>query len=96
MPIENPHNPDANPLCDFCGNLLAKRIGGGYVCEGCQRELLGRLVREVWVAYCLEIGDYKPTHLALWDMLSESDKEVDRRIGEAVGRYVIRNGLYFP
>ena len=46
------------------------------------RELLGRLVREVWVAYCVEIGDTKPSHLAPWDELTEDEREVDRRIGE--------------
>ena len=47
-----------------------------------ERERLGRLVREVWVAYCRTIGDEKPAHLAPWEALSEQDREVDRLIGE--------------
>lgn len=46
------------------------------------RDGLGRRVREVWVAYCVEIGDTNPAHLAPWEALSERDKEVDRRIGD--------------
>jgi len=48
------------------------------------RDLLGRKVREVWIAYCLEVGDTKPSHIAPYDDLSEVDKEADRRIGEAL------------
>jgi hypothetical protein len=48
------------------------------------RETLGRIVRAAWVEYCQEIGDTKPSHIAPWDELSEQDKEVDRRIAEAV------------
>lgn len=46
------------------------------------REELGKRVRQIWVDYCREIGDTKPAHLAPWEELSETDKEVDRRIGE--------------
>lgn len=46
------------------------------------REALGKFVRDVWVAYCLETGDTKPSHIAPWEELSEWDKEADRRIGE--------------
>lgn len=46
----------------------------------------GRLVREAWVKYVLEtVDDPKPSHVVPWgDMLSEWDKEADRRIYEAV------------
>lgn len=50
------------------------------------RERLGQVVREAWVAFCREIGDDKPSHVAPWEELSEQDREVDRRIGEAVVR----------
>lgn len=56
------------------------------------REQLGRLVREAWVAYCREIGDDKPSHIAPWEELSEVDKEADRRIGIAIAEYV-QNGV---
>lgn len=48
------------------------------------REDVGRLVRDTWIAYCLEIGDTKASHIAPWEELSEQDKEADRRIGDAV------------
>lgn len=48
------------------------------------RDELGRLVRETWIAYCIEMGDGKPSHLTGWDDLPEYDKEVDRRIGEGI------------
>lgn len=54
------------------------------------REQLGRLVRQVWTAYCLETGDLKPSHVALWEEITEWDREVDRRIGEAVAGAVLR------
>lgn len=53
------------------------------------REWLGRLVRDAWVAYCHETGDTKPSHVAGWDSLSAWDKEADRRIGEAIARAVL-------
>lgn len=48
------------------------------------REQLGRLVREVWIKYCCDTGDMKPSHLAPWEELSEGEKEVDRKIGEVL------------
>lgn len=53
------------------------------------REKLGKLVREVWVAYCRDNGDTQPSHIAEWEQLSEYDKEVDRQIGEAVAQHVL-------
>jgi len=46
------------------------------------REALGRLVREVWIAWAREQPNPKPSWLVPWEGLSEPDKEVDRRIGE--------------
>jgi hypothetical protein len=52
------------------------------------REALGKVVRRVWVRFKQrEMMEGKPTpdhHLSPWEELSESDKEVDRQIGEAV------------
>jgi len=51
-----------------------------------ERERLGRLVREEWVRWAQEQPDPKPSWLTPWVGLSESMKEVDRRIGERVAR----------
>jgi hypothetical protein len=56
------------------------------------REHLGRVVREAWVACAYEQDDPKPSHLAGWDELDEWNKEVDRRIGDAVTSEVARLG----
>lgn len=47
-----------------------------------KRELLGRLVREEWVAWAKSQPSPKPSWLLPWEDLSEADREVDRRIGE--------------
>lgn len=46
------------------------------------RELLGMIVRDVWITWAQEQPVVKPSWLVPWDQLSEPDKEVDRRIGE--------------
>jgi hypothetical protein len=48
------------------------------------RELLGRIVREAWIAWAKEQPSPKASWLVPWDGLGEADREVDRRIGEAV------------
>jgi hypothetical protein len=48
------------------------------------REPLGRLVRETWVAWALEQPDPNPSWLVPWDELGTGDREVDMRIGSAV------------
>ena len=48
------------------------------------RETLGRLVREVWIAWAREQPNPKPSWLVPWDALAEPDREVDRRIGEVL------------
>lgn len=60
------------------------------MCET-ERDRLGRLVRETWVAYCLETGNTKPSHIAPWEELSEWDKEADRRIADAIMLDAIKN-----
>ena len=54
------------------------------MCQTCLRETLGKKVREIWVQYCLETGNKKPSNIAPWEELSEYDKEVDRKIGEQI------------
>lgn len=48
------------------------------------REGLGKLVRDVWVRWAKEQPNPKPSWLLPWEELGEADKEVDRRIGEAL------------
>lgn len=47
-------------------------------------EILGKMVRDVWVLHASEQPNPKPHHLLPWSQLSEPDKEVDRKIGEAL------------
>ena len=56
------------------------------VVAGYDRESLGRLVRETWVEWAREQPTPKPSWLVSWNELPEPDKEVDRRIGEALYR----------
>ena len=53
------------------------------------REALGALVRDVWVAFASEQPEPKASWLLPWDELTEPEREVDRRIGETVGVYVL-------
>jgi hypothetical protein len=48
------------------------------------REQLGRHVREEWIDWASEQPSTKPSWLVPWEELSEPDREVDRRIGEAL------------
>lgn len=52
------------------------------------RDVLGELVRDVWVAWAREQPNPKPSWLVPWDELDEASKEVDRRIGEALERFL--------
>jgi len=54
------------------------------------RENLGRIVREVWVDYCLDHNDHNANNVRSWEHLSEYDREVDRLIGEKIKRVVIK------
>src|SRR5436305_1783094 len=56
---------------------------------GLDREQLGQLVRETWIAWANEQPTPKASWLISWNNLAEPDKEVDRRIGEAVARSVL-------
>ena len=48
------------------------------------RELLGRLVRQVWVQWAQEQPEPKPSWLVGWDQLDDGQREVDMRIGKAL------------
>jgi len=48
------------------------------------REALGRIVRDTWVAWAREQPDPKPSWLVGWDELDDDQREVDMRIGEAL------------
>ena len=54
-----------------------------------EREKLGELVRMVWIECARTLPDPKPSHLTPWADLDEWNKEVDRRIGERIARYVL-------
>jgi hypothetical protein len=51
------------------------------------RELLGRMVRDIWITWAREQPNPKPSWLKPWDELSEPDREVDRRIGEGIAAF---------
>lgn len=49
------------------------------------REEMGKMVREAWLAYCRETDQpVNHKHSATWEELTEWEKEVDRRIGESL------------
>lgn len=47
-----------------------------------ERDRLGQMVRDVWIAWAKEQPEPKASWLIPYNQLSEPDKEVDRRIGE--------------
>jgi hypothetical protein len=53
-----------------------------------QREPLGRLVRDTWIAWAKEQPDPKDSWLVPWDDLDAGQREADMRIGEAVAAAV--------
>lgn len=55
------------------------------------REQLGEAVRRVWVECAREQKNPKPRYLVPWDDLDDANKEIDRRIGEAVAQIVCSN-----
>jgi hypothetical protein len=63
---------------------LASETGEVVPGSRAHRDQLGRIVRETWVAWAREQPAPKPSWLVPWDDLAEPDREVDRRIGEAV------------
>jgi hypothetical protein len=59
-------------------------------------ETLGQLVRKTWIAWAKEQPNPKPSWLVEWDALPESDKEVDRRIGQAIYSLAIADAESVP
>jgi hypothetical protein len=55
----------------------------------CDRDTLGRLVREAWVRWAQTQPNPSPSWLVAYDDLSEANKEADRQIGEAVARWTL-------
>jgi hypothetical protein len=49
-----------------------------------EREFLGRLVRDAWVAWAREHPEPKSSWLIPYEELPEADREADRRIGDAM------------
>ena len=64
--------------------------------DSTERDEGGAVVRIAWVAYCIETGDTKPSHIAPYSDLGEWDKEADRRIFEAVRDYLLAQGVRQP
>jgi hypothetical protein len=68
------------PLPEIPSYLLAKLA----------RDELGKVVRDAWVKWANEQPNPKASWLLEWDRLEERDKEVDRRIGDAVVAFMKR------
>lgn len=62
---------------------LAPSVGGDST-PSVPRELLGRWVRQTWVAWASEQDSPKPSWLLPWEGLDAGQQEVDMRIGEAL------------
>lgn len=77
-------------LCDLEQVLQNLRHDQQYLASFARDryEVLGRVVREAWVAWAKTQPNPKPSWLVPWSQLSEPDREVDRRIGAAVARYL--------
>lgn len=61
---------------------FADLLDGGHDTDS--RELLGRLVRDVFADWAREQPDPKPSWLIGWDDLEDGQREVDMRIGTAL------------
>jgi hypothetical protein len=48
------------------------------------RELLGQMVRQIWVKWASEQPEPKASWLLPWEYLDEGQREVDMRIGAAL------------
>ena len=48
------------------------------------RELVGRMVRQIWVEWAQQQPNPKPSWLLPWDELDTGQREVDMRIGAAL------------
>jgi hypothetical protein len=79
----------SNGVRDVWLGFVSIFVNGGVPIEATNREAMGRLVREVWVAFAEAQPNPKPSWLVPWDGLPEDQKEVDRRIGETLGTYTL-------
>jgi hypothetical protein len=59
------------------------------------RDQVGRVVQEEWAACAREMKNPPAAWLRGWDEVSEPMKEIDRRIGVAVMRATLGEGLVF-
>jgi hypothetical protein len=66
---------------------------GEHLSAAIDREALGRLVRDEWIAWAKEQPNPKRSWLLPWEELPEPDREVDRRIGERLARAVATIGI---
>ena len=88
-PQEGLHPPRCRPSdrdlvwhCSQCGlNEPAPELESPE-CSG--RDQGGKLVRDTWITWAKEQPNPKPSWLIEWEDLNEPDKEVDRRIYDAI------------
>jgi hypothetical protein len=66
---------------------LAAKLQEAERAPALDRNTLGSLVRQAWIEWAKEQPNPKASWLVPWDELAESDKEADRRIGEAVATF---------
>lgn len=52
------------------------------------REQLGQMVHEVWVACEQQFAHADPEHLVSWEELNEWEKEMERKIGERLAQAI--------
>lgn len=50
---------------------------------------LGQVVREAWVTWAEKQPDPKPSWLKSWGEISDAEREADRQIGVAVGKFML-------
>lgn len=79
----------ADTILSLLFQSSAYKAGDGNRPLPFDRDQLGRFVREAWVRWAEQQEAPKPNWLLPYDELSESDKEVDRQIGEAVARWTL-------
>lgn len=73
--IPGPVEPSKDPQGDFEKSM--------------SRDLLGELVRDAWVDWAEKQPNPKPSWLVPWSELNETDREVDRRIGDALALWIV-------
>lgn len=84
--VDDPNLPRHNLTAYLCSRHFDEIFSSSGAVP-VDRESLGKIVREVWIEWAKEQPSPKPSWLVPWEGLSESDKEVDRRIGERLLRH---------